>query len=652
VVAGVRSLLGHRGDPAEDWRKRLSMAAARLRADIFFAITDAFLISVAYVAALQLRLFDSGITAHEDYWTGLFKWLPLIIAIHLAANVLFGAYGHVWEYASIAEGVQVLLATAASGFILVASIYGYRALGPPGTQGPFPVPVVVVGSIITLLGMGAVRFRSRMFSIKRLAVSGRRRILIVGSGTMAAHFIRSTASIDDPPTVLGLVTIGGHHPKKMIAGVRVLGELANLPSLINEHKADEVLVITSSDHVARRVVDLCLENDVRLRIVPDVGMVMRTEVGALDVRDLEIQDLLPRAQVTIDRAAVIGVVAGRRVLVTGAGGSIGSEIVRQVLEVGPSELMVLDHDETHLHEARFRWVPGDARLRMGLADIRDKAGLGRLFDEFRPEVVFHAAAHKHVPILEETPEEAIKTNIIGTANVLAASRQARVGRFIAISTDKAVNPTSVMGASKRVAEMLVQAATVADKSCRYASVRFGNVLGSRGSVVPTFTRQIRAGGPVTITDLEMTRYFMTTDEAVELVLQASALAESGEIFVLDMGSPVRIVDLAHRLIRLSGLVPGRDIQVQVIGARPGERLSEVLSSSPLEAGTHPKIFLARESFPGPVTLLDAVDTLELLAHNGEKEAARDMLYNLVRGHWNVFDTVDLRGVSDNVSSWS
>jgi FlaA1/EpsC-like NDP-sugar epimerase len=281
-----------------------------------------------------------------------------------------------------------------------------------------------------------------------------------------------------------------------------------------------------------------------------------------------------------------------------------------------------------------------------LVDVCDRAALQRVFERHRPQVVFHAAAHKHVPILELFAEEAVKTNVIGTANVIAGARQNGVERFVLISTDKAVDPSSVMGASKRVAEMMVQsAADAAGDKMVFSAVRFGNVLGSRGSVVPTFMRQIQEGGPVTVSDPEMLRYFMLTSEAVELVLQASALAQGGEIFVLDMGLPVRIGDLAHRMIRLSGLVPGRDIEVRVTGARPGEKIMEILSRQPMTSSPHPRISIAAAPHPGPVTMLDAVRLLESGAERGDRSVLREMLMTLSWQTWDGDETIDLEALA-------
>ena len=314
----------------------------------------------------------------------------------------------------------------------------------------------------------------------------------------------------------------------------------------------------------RRAAAAAEEADVALKIVPGISSAMNGGISLRDIRDVQIEDLLGREEIATDLDAVRAILTGRRVLITGAGGSIGSEIARQVFACDPERLILLDHDETHLHD-----VAGELRddsVVQVLADIRNRRQMHAVFDEHRPNVVFHAAAHKHVPLLEAHPTEAVMTNVVGTSNVLDAAGEVGVERLVAISTDKAVYPSSVMGASKRISEQLVIART--PPSAAYCAVRFGNVLGSRGSVVPTFMRQIEAGGPVTVTDPRMTRYFMSIEEAVQLVLQASTLAEAGsggEVFMLDMGEPVLILDLAERMIRLSGRQPGTDIEIEIIG---------------------------------------------------------------------------------------
>jgi FlaA1/EpsC-like NDP-sugar epimerase len=323
----------------------------------------------------------------------------------------------------------------------------------------------------------------------------------------------------------------------------------------------------------RRAASAAEAADVALKVLPGISKAMNGGASLRDIRDVRIEDLLGREQVVTDLDAVTAMLAGKRVLITGAGGSIGSEIARQVTACGPAALALVDHDETHLHDVAAD-LPGATQV---LADIRNPDVVTRLFLQHRPEVVFHAAAHKHVPLLEEHPCEAVSTNVVGTRNVLDAAAEVGVGQLVFISTDKAVYPSSVMGASKRLGEQLVLHR--APVGARYCAVRFGNVLGSRGSVVPTFMRQIEAGGPVTVTDPRMTRFFMSIEEAVQLVLQAAALADdgAGEVFMLDMGEPVRILDLAERMIRLSGRKPGTDIEIRISGIRPGEKLAEELT---------------------------------------------------------------------------
>jgi FlaA1/EpsC-like NDP-sugar epimerase len=620
------------------WRLALARSAARVRADISFAVIDSFLITLAYFAALMLRFLEFPGVPFQ-WWSAVLQALPVIIVVHLLANVALGAYGHVWEFASVAEAVRMVLASVAAALVLLIGVAIAR-LGL-GVEGPVPISVIVIGSMLSLGGMGAVRFRSRLFSLRRRA--SEHRALVVGTGLQAAHLARYGPSTAYPLQVVGFVTTssGKSHPKRL-AGLPVVGGLHDLPELVERLGIDQVIMMGESGRVARELVDLCLETDVRLRIIPGLDSVLNGNGGLRDVRDLELSDLLPRPEVSTDLGQVAATLAGRRVLVTGAGGSIGSEIVRQILAFEPSQVIALDHDETHLHEAAVGWASdsGSAPIPV-LCDVRDRQRLLRVFRDFRPEVVFHAAAHKHVPILEACPDEAVKTNVLGTAHVLEGARQAGVERFVLISTDKAVHPSSVMGASKRVAEMMVQSASSQSQHCVYSAVRFGNVLGSRGSVIPTFLRQIQHQGPVTVTDPEMTRYFMTVGEAVQLVLQTAALAEGGEVFVLDMGEPVRILDLAHRLIRVAGLVPGRDIEVVTIGRRPGEKLTEALSDSPLVASPHPRINIARATFPGAITLMDAVGALVDLSEEDDLAAVREMLLETARGEWDPEEVVHL-----------
>jgi len=600
-----------------------------VRADVSFALVDAFIITMAYVAGLVARFMD-GLELSANWWPSFWRILPVIVLVHLVANVTFGTYGHVWEYASVAEALRVGLASATAGIVIVVSLVIARDVFDVGQ--PIPISVVILGAMFTLIGMGAIRFRTRMFSHQRMVQRGGVvRALVVGTGRPAAVLARQAPNLDPAIEVVGFVDIDftGPHPRRLV-GKPVWDRVDSVPDLVRTYRVDQVIVAaTTSEKTLRDLVDACLRVDVALRIVPNLNALLKGN-AADSIRNIELSDLLPRATVQTDLTPVAAMLSGRRILVTGAGGSIGSEIVTQCLQFNDVRVIALDNDETHLHDALASWRGAGGEPETVLCDVRDRTSLEQIFDEVRPDVVFHAAAHKHVPILEQWPAEAVKTNILGTANLLGAVEKFGVERFVLISTDKAVNPSSVMGATKRVAEMLTQSAAAGANGTIFTAVRFGNVLGSRGSVVPTFMAQIRAGGPVTVTDPRMTRYFMTVPEAVQLVLQSAALAAGGEVFVLDMGEPVRIMDLASRLIRLSGLVPGRDIHIDIVGMRPGEKLDEVLSDGPLAPSNHPKINKASIGYPDEVVLLDELARLRDLADSGQREEVATVVHHLAR----------------------
>ncbi len=604
------------------WRRAISGAAARVRADIAFAVVDVFIVVAAYTIALAIRMLDSGIVDVQAYFRDLARALPAIVLIHLVANIIAGAYGHVWEHASTDEAMRVVFANAAAGTLVLALIYLLRI---PQDQILIPASVVVMGAFLSLAGMGLVRFRSRLFSFRK--TGGGHRIVVLGTGREAAVFARQIPELSDQGYAVGFVSEAGsgQDSVRKLAGLPILGHLGEIAEIVREHEIDEIVLVGSDPVKTREVVDKCLDVDVRLRILPGAEEVMEDRSAPLDVRDIKVEDMLVRPRVATDLEEVALLLKNKRVLVTGAGGSIGSEIVAQVLRFEPAGVWALDRDETLLHDASITWE-GNPQIVLG--DVRNAEKTLRTFEMIKPDVVFHAAALKHVPVLEEFPDEAVLTNVVGTRNVIEAGSRNGMSHFVLISTDKAVDPASVMGATKRIAELMVQLGQTRDDDCLYTAVRFGNVLGSRGSVIPTFVEQIKAGGPVTVTDPEMTRYFMTVDEAVQLVLQASALAEGSEVFVLDMGEPVRIVDLARRLIRLAGLTPGRDIAIEYTGRRPGEKLTEQLSADPMALTRNPQIFEAQLGHPTAYVVLESVADLEDAAGAGDQTEVRRLLRTL------------------------
>ncbi len=589
-------------------------------------------------------MLDPGIETVQEYFVELAKVMPAIVLIHIAANIVAGAYGHVWEHASTDEAMRVVFANAAAGSLVLGLSY---LLKESPTEGSLVIPagVVVLGSLLSLAGMGVVRFRSRLFSFRKSG--GGHRILIVGTGRDAAVLARQIPELTEGGYAVGFVSEIGSGPDsaRKLAGLPILGHLEEVGAIVEEHEIDEVVVVGSDAVKTREVVDQCLDVDVRLRILPAAEDVMEDRSAAVDVRDIKVEDMLARPRVDTDLDEVAMLLKDKRVLITGAGGSIGSEIVAQVLAFEPAGVWALDRDETLLHDASITW---QGKPNIVLGDVRDAEKTLRLFEEIRPDVVFHAAALKHVPVLESYPDEAVLTNVVGTRNVIEAGSRNGMSRFVLISTDKAVDPASVMGATKRIAELMVQLGQTRNDKCVYTAVRFGNVLGSRGSVIPTFVEQIKAGGPVTVTDPDMTRYFMTVDEAVQLVLQASALAQGSEVFVLDMGEPVKIVDLARRLIRLAGLTPGADIAIEYTGRRPGEKLTERLSADPMVLTRNPQIFEAQLGHPTAYALLDSVSDLEAAARVGSQDDVKSLLWKVagaeIAGDTSEVDTGDLEPV--------
>ncbi len=495
-----------------------------------------------------------------------------------------------------------------------------------------PLSVIVAGPLLATFLLGLVRFQSRLFAFRRTAYKGTGvRVAVVGCGNEAATAIREmlnnpqlgltpVVAVDDDRALRG----------RTIHGVPVGGNVDKLFELVRDYRVDQVLMAISDAprSVVRRVADSADLAGVPVRVLRTSASWVHGMPRLRDIRELDIEDLLRRESVNIEMEPVHDLLNERRVLVTGGGGWIGSEICRQVAEFEPESLVILDHDETHLHDALQR-VGG--RAEMALCDIRDGLGLEDIFRRARPEVVFHAAAHKHVPVLEDYACEAIRTNIFGSLNVLNVCTETAAEHVVFISTDKAATPTSVMGASKWLAEQVL-IARVPRRG--YSAVRFGNVLGSRGSVIPTFQRQIAAGGPVTVTDRDMTRYFMSTDEAVRLVLLGASLARDHRILALEMGEQVNIYELAERMIRLCGYQPHEEIEIRVTGLRPGENIVEALvgPAEHIAADDRGEQFICIDPYElAPTALEDALVALGDVAIRGDHLLARRLLLDIAAG---------------------
>ncbi len=604
-----------------------------------FFLADIVLIPLTALTAFILRLNPDQLQAHLLH---LHVFIGVLLPVRLGVFLLLGLYSRFWRYASVDELLLIVTAVGLSTVVTAGLVLG---VAPPllGVTG-FPRSTLLIEGLLALLTVGGPRFAVRLlYRTPRGALGGvggsrEKRVLVVGAGDAGARLVRETRS--NPS--LGLRPLGfvdDDHNKHgiRIHGIRVLGSTKHLGRLIRELDADEVIIAMTGapGAVVREILGVCFREGVPARRVPDLHELLSGDASVSQIREIEIGDLLRREQVQMDSAAVARMLGDRRILVTGAGGSIGSELCRQVARCGPGCLILLGHGENSMFAIATELERLWPRLSLPrvIADIRDVQRLRLVFERHRPEIVFHAAAHKHVALMESNVQEAVTNNVQGTANLLDLATQHGVERFVLVSTDKAVNPTSVMGASKRVGELLVQAA--ARRTGKpYVAVRFGNVLGSRGSVVPLFREQIARGGPLTVSHPEVQRYFMTVPEAVRLVLQASTLDEGGAVMVLNMGAPVRIVELAKDLVELSGLRVGQDIDIVYTGLKPGEKMSEELfvSGEDYVPTDHPKVYAAHKgasSGPDPAALRRAVEELIALADNADADLIRSKLKEIV-----------------------
>jgi FlaA1/EpsC-like NDP-sugar epimerase len=535
------------------------------------------------IAATYAALFIATVgTSQGDGIFATTDWLFLfgiVAMVNFGSFMLFRMYNNLWEYASLSEVLQVMYATLAA--LPVAAIIHYIA----GTRLPIRVYTLAWFVLVVLAGGARFAFRywrhGKRIITQRPTVSARRRTLVIGAGETGSLTINRMASGDYAMQGLPVACVDDDASKhgSYIHNVKVVGSTEMIQDLVRQMDISQIVVAipSATPEQRRRIYDICLTTDCRLLTLPNVRNLRMEELGGIQLREVQLADLLSRDEVVLDTRLVSGYLAGRTVLITGGGGSIGSELARQVVTVGVRKLVIFDIYENTAYDLEQELRARDPGLEVvvEIGSIRDQRRLDRLFGDHMPEVVFHAAAHKHVPLMENNPREAVLNNVFGTLRVAEAAVGSGVRHFINISTDKAVNPTSVMGATKRMGEMIIQ--RLAQKSPTvFTAVRFGNVLGSNGSVLPLFQRQIAEGGPVTVTHPEISRYFMTIPEASRLVIQAGGMATGGEIFILEMGEPVRIDDLARNLIKLSGLTPDVDIAVKYTGLRPGEKLYEEL----------------------------------------------------------------------------
>lgn len=553
------------------------------------------IITLVIVAFLSLYIRFEGDIATR-YIDEMLTVLPLFVCSYLIMMDLNKMYTRVWRYAGMKEVVSVVMA-ATAGAILFYLLTWWMGV-------TLPRSIYIISYVLSIGGLGVTRMLLHYVSIQRSKIvnkldqSDENPTLIIGAGDAGAILARELDYYHkENHKIVGFIDDDEAKKGQILSGFPILGSREDIADIVRKNYVREIIVAMPSVDRAtiRTIVNLCAPLHCKIKTLPGVYQILSGEVLVSRLRDVSIEDLLARDEIVLDKQHIAEYLTGKVILISGAGGSIGSEICRQVMKMNPKKLILMGHGENSIYliHKELANIYGTEKLAPVIASIRDPHQLDMVFAEYRPQVVFHAAAHKHVPLMEIQPMAAVTNNIFGTRNMAEVAGRYGVDRFVMISTDKAVNPTNVMGATKQVAEKVVHMMNDVYDT-KYITVRFGNVLGSRGSVIPLFRKQIAAGGPVTVTDAEMTRYFMTIPEAAQLVMQAGSMGKGGEVFLLDMGKPVKIIDLARNMIRLSGFEPDKDVKIKITGLRPGEKLYEELLTAGEGTGktTHKKIFTA------------------------------------------------------------
>jgi len=587
--------------------------------------------------------------------------LPLL-ACKLTCFFFYDLYRGMWRYTGVMDFLNVIKGSLVGTLLFVvylSMVYHFNSISRA---------IIIIDLVLTVVAIGGVRLFVRIYYQRdpdfineimfwRASRNDSKRTLVIGTGPLAEQLLRELRGAEQPSfRIIGFIEESINHQGMKIHGVPILGALGDIPDVLNRYRIDDILIASPQFKAfkIKTLVERCAGLGIRVKVIPSLTERINGSV-AHHLRDIRIEDLLDRESVKLDMQEVSRDISGKDILITGAGGSIGSELARQICGFRPRRLILLENAETPLYniELELKNNIEDVEVIPCIADIRNAKRLEQVFKRYSPHIVFHAAAYKHVPMMETAPLDAINTNILGTFKLASVSCRHQVKKFIMISTDKAVRPTSVMGTTKRVAEMVIH--SLNGNGTRFIIVRFGNVLGSNGSVVPLFEKQISEGGPVTVTHPEVTRYFMTISEAVMLVLQAAAIGKGGELFLLDMGEPIKIVDLAKNMIRLAGLIPDRDIQIEYVGLRPGEKLYEelLIAGEDVIDTAYDKIKICKHlSTVEEEILFKAVELLELLVANAyDDEAAIKIIQSLVPAYSESIKRLELRAISKDSTEY-
>lgn len=607
-------------------------------------LVDVVLINLSLLLALYFRFMDNTSKTLEYTFINHFVVITLI---YLISFYIFKLYESIWRYASIDEFMLSI-----SGCIIgtiVSLVYSAFAWSP------IPYSVIILTGVFSVLSVFGFRISFRIYRritmyIRYINKEEFKNVLIIGAGS-AGNIITNEMKrhSDMKYAPIGFIDDDKDKVDRIISGVKVLGDRSKIVEISKEKKVDIIIISIPSlnGRDKREIIDECKKTGCRVQIIPGICDLIEGTVSLNQIRDVQVEDLLGRDPVELDNRGIKEYINDKTIMVTGGGGSIGSEICRQIAKFRPKELVIVDIYENSTYDLQneLKETYPDLKQKVLIACVKDKNMLEKIFSKYKPDVVFHAAAHKHVPLMEDNPGEAIKNNVFGTLNVAECADKYGVKKFVMISTDKAVNPTNIMGASKRICEMIIQAMDKKGETA-FVSVRFGNVLGSNGSVIPLFKKQIAKGGPVTVTNKFITRYFMTIPEASQLVLQAGAYAQGGEIFILDMGKPVRIYDLACDLIKLSGFEPNKDIKIQITGLRPGEKIYEELLTDEegLHKTMHNKIFVGKPTFSDINVLIKEFEELEFILNKGSKKELIEKIKELVPTYKNVIYDEDIKEI--------